>query len=55
MANDIGSVKGVSGTSMNLNTQKTDGCVKPNPSAGTASPGGTKPPRAPTAPVHMPK
>ena len=55
MANDIGSVKGVSGSSMNLNTQKGEGCQKPSTSAGSASPGGTKPSKPAEAPVPMPK
>lgn len=52
---DIGSVKGINGTSMNLNTQKGQGTVKPSASAGMASPGGTKPTRPGEAPVPMPK
>lgn len=55
MANDIGSVRSVSGTSMNLNGQKGEGAQKPMPSAGSANPGGTKPEKAPSGPVPMPK
>ena len=55
MANDIGSVKGVSGSSMNLNTEKGQGCTKPSASGGSASPGGTKPSKPAEAPVAMPK
>ena len=54
MSNDIGSVKGISGTSMALNGQKGDGAQKPMAS-GNSSPGGTKPPMAPCGPVPMPK
>ena len=55
MANDIGSVRGVSGTSMNLNTQPGQGNQKPSTSAGSASPGNTKPPKPADGPVPMPK
>ena len=55
MVDGIGNVKGVSGTSMNLNTQKGEGCQKPSTSAGSASPGGTKPCKPAEAPVPMPK
>ena len=55
MPNDIGSVRSVSGTSMNLNTQKGEGAQKPMPSAGTADPGGTKPEKPASGHVAMPK
>jgi hypothetical protein len=55
MANDIGSLKSVSGSSMNLNTQRGEGGMKPVPTSGTASPGGTKPPKAEECHVPMPK
>ena len=55
MVEGIGNVKGVSGTSMNLNTHKGEGCQKPSTSAGSASPGGTKPSKPAEAPVPMPK
>ncbi len=55
MANDIGSVGSCNGTSMNLNTQKGQGTQKPSCSAGSASPGGTKPSKPAEAPVPMPK
>ena len=55
MANEIGNVRGVSGTSMNLNTQPGQGTQKPSPSAGTENPGGTKPPKPAEGPVQMPK
>jgi hypothetical protein len=42
MANDIGSVKGMSGTSMGLNGQAGQGANKPSAS-GNSNPGGTKP------------
>ena len=54
MADEIGSVRGVSGTSMALNTQSGQGAVKPS-AKGNASPGGTKPERAPEGNVPMPK
>ena len=54
MANDIGSVKGVSGTSMALNCQSGQGTQKPS-AAGNSNPGNTKPPKAPEGPVPMPK
>lgn len=54
MANDIGSVKGVSGSSMALNTQAGRGTQKPSAS-GKDNPGGTKPPMPADAPVPMPK
>lgn len=43
MANDIGSVRGVTGTSMALNTQPGDGANKPA-FGGKDNPGDTKPP-----------
>ncbi len=54
MADDIGSVKGVMGTSMALNCQPGYGTVKPS-AMGNASPGGTKPSKPPEAHVPMPK
>ena len=54
MPNDIGSVKGVSGTSMALNTQAGEGSMKPSAS-GKDSPGGTKPDRPADKAVPMPK
>ena len=44
MSDEIGNVKGISGTSMALNTQKGQGAVKSNPS-GKCDPGMTKPER----------
>ncbi len=55
MADDIGSVKSISGTSMNLNGQSGQGATKPMPSSGSANPGGTKPEKPAEAPVPMPK
>jgi hypothetical protein len=55
MANEIGEVKSINGTSMALNTQKGDGAQKPNMGKGTSSPGGTKPDKPAAAPVPMPK
>lgn len=54
MANDIGSVRGISGHSTALNCQGGQGTVKPSAS-GTQNPGNTKPPKAPEAAVPMPK
>jgi len=54
MANDIGSQKSTSGSSMALNTQRGDGCQKPS-EKGNHNPGGTKPPKPAEAPVPMPK
>lgn len=55
MADDIGNVKSVNGTSMNLNTQPGQGGQKPSAMAGKADPGGTKPHREPEPPTPMPK
>lgn len=55
MSNDIGGVRGVTGTSMNLNTQPGEGGMKPSASAGTSDPGKTKPPKPAENPVPMPK
>ncbi len=54
MANDIGSVSSIRGTSTALNTQSGEGCVKPS-AKGKDNPGGTKPERPADAPVPMPK
>ncbi len=54
MSNSIGDVKGISGCSTALNGQSGQGAVKPS-AMGNASPGGTKPPKAPQASVAMPK
>jgi hypothetical protein len=54
MANDIGSQTGIGGTSMGINGQRGTGGEKPS-ATGNANPGNTKPPRAPEAPVPMPK
>jgi hypothetical protein len=53
-SNDIGMVKGVTGTSMGLNTQAGMGGQKPS-AAGNANPGGTKPSKPADAPVPMPR
>ncbi len=55
MADEIGSIKSIQGTSMNLNTQKGEGAQKPMPSGGTSNPGGTKPDKPECGPVKMPK
>lgn len=52
---DIGDIKSINGTSMNLNTQKGEGGMKPSAKAGTADPGGTKPHKPECGPVPMPK
>lgn len=53
MANDIGDIKSVNGTSMNLNTQPGQGTNKPSATAGKANPGDTKPscPAEPAVPM----
>lgn len=53
MANDIGSVRGITGMSTSLNCQTGQGTQKPV--AGNYNPGGTQPPKAPEGPVPMPK
>lgn len=55
MANDIGDIKSVNGTSMNLNTQPGQGTMKPSSSAGKANPGDTKPSTPAEPAVPMPK
>lgn len=55
MPNDIGSVKGMTGTSMNLNTQPGQGTQKPMPTAGKMNPGDTKPSKPADGAVPMPK
>ena len=55
MANDIGSVVGINGTSMNLNNAPGQGTQKPSASAGKSDPGGTKPDKPAEGPVPMPK
>jgi hypothetical protein len=55
MADDIGNVKGMSGSSINLNTQKGSGGQKPEPKGGMHDPGGTRPPRHEDGKVPMPK
>ena len=54
MADDIGSVRGVSGNSMALNGQAGCGAQKPKASGG-GDPGGTKPAKPADGPVPMPK
>lgn len=54
MANDIGSVRGISGTSTALNCGSGVGAQKPSAS-GNASPGGTKPSKPSSGAVPMPK
>ena len=51
----IGDMKSINTTSMGLNGQSGCGAAKPITSGGQANPGGTKPMRAPDAPVPMPK
>ena len=55
MANDIGSVKGINGTSMGLNTQPGQGTTKPSATAGKSDPGGTKPSMPSEPSIPMPK
>lgn len=53
--NDIGSVKGITGTSSALNNQKGQGAQKPSATGGNSNPGGCKPEKKPEASVPMPK
>lgn len=55
MADDIGDVRGIKGTSMNLNTQPGSGGQKPEPKSGSSDPGDTKPERHEDGHVPMPK
>ena len=54
MANDIGSVKGVTGNSVSHNNQAGSGGQKPTVS-GSGNPNGCKPPRTSDGNVPMPK
>lgn len=54
MANDIGNVTGIRGTSTELNTQPGQGADKPSFS-GKENPGDTKPPMPKERTVEMPK
>lgn len=56
MADDIGSVRGISGTSVALNNQSGQGAVKPS-AKGEGNPNGCKPsrPEGADGPVAMPK
>ena len=54
MANNIGSVSGINGTSIALNTQPGQGTMKPSAS-GKSDSGNTKPPFPADKPVPMPK
>lgn len=54
MADEIGTVKGISGNSMSLNGQAGQGAVKAKAS-GDGNPGGTKPSKPGEASVPMPK
>lgn len=55
MADDIGSIKSINGTSMALNNQAGQGTVKPSASGGKSDPGGTKPPMEKEVTPAMPK
>lgn len=55
MSNEIGNVKGITGTSMGLNNQAGQGTQKPMPSGGNSNPGDTKPPMPKDGTVPMPK
>ncbi len=55
MANDIGNVRGISGTSVALNNQSGQGTIKPSPTSGNSNPGGTKPSKPAQNSVAMPK
>jgi hypothetical protein len=51
----IGDIKSINGTSVQLNNQPGQGGVKPSASGGKADPGGHKPERTKEEPVPMPK
>ena len=55
MSDDIGSVKGIMGTSMALNNQAGQGTQKPSAKGGNMNPGDTKPPMPKDGAVPMPK
>lgn len=54
MADDIGSIKSINGTSLSLNNQSGQGGQKPSVSAGNSNPGDTKPKRPEQGPVPIP-
>jgi hypothetical protein len=55
MANDIGSVRGVTGVSTSLNNQSGAGGQKPAVASSSTADKGCKPPKAPEGSVPMPK
>lgn len=57
MANDIGSVRGISGMSTQWNNAAGTGANKPGVPTGGGSrdPGGTRPDRPASGPIPMPK
>jgi hypothetical protein len=55
MSNEIGDVKSIKTTSMNLNSNPGTGANKPSPSAGTSDPNRTKPKREMNGSIPMPK
>ena len=55
MPNDIGSVKGIMGTSTSLNNQSGQGTQKPSATGGSSNPGDTKPPMVKESKTPMPK
>lgn len=54
MANDIGNIGSVNGSSTALNSQRGCGAMKPS-AKGNDSPGGTKPSKPAETSVPMPK
>lgn len=54
MADEIGNVRGITGTSTALNGQGGQNAQKPSAS-GSSNPGGTKPSKPPEGHVQMPK
>lgn len=54
MADEIGNVRGITGSSMGLNGQAGAGGQKPS-ATGNKNPGDTKPPRIEEGKVPMPK
>ena len=43
MSNNVGDIKSVKGTSVQLNSSKNESGMKPEPNKGSPAPGGTKP------------
>lgn len=50
----VGDISSVKGSSMALNNQRNVGCEKPSATAGSHSPGGTRPERVNESPMPVP-